>query len=224
MKETVIDNKKVLIYCGENPRYILIQPVDSHDAERLENELKKIKEYRKKKNFIFAAFNVDSWNRDLSPWCAPAVFGDEAFGDGASDTLKYITDSLLPALKSEYGLPDDIKVVLGGYSLAGLFALWAGYETKVYGIAAASPSVWFEGFDKYTDSHRLKAEKVYLSVGNKEEKTRNQTMARVGDRLRALNREYTRALGENTAFEINPGNHFVDTDIRTAKAFAWVIK
>ncbi|WP_382735999.1 hypothetical protein [Agathobaculum butyriciproducens] len=33
---------------------------------------------------------VERWNDDLSPWCAPAVFGHEDFGDGAAALLREI--------------------------------------------------------------------------------------------------------------------------------------
>lgn len=41
-------------------------------------------------DFGLFAVKVDNWNADLSPWQAPAVFGNEAFGDGAAHTLDVI--------------------------------------------------------------------------------------------------------------------------------------
>ena len=74
---------------------------------------------------------------------------------------------------------------IGGYSLAGLFALWAAYQTDVFkGVAAASPSMWFPGFADYMRENIIHAKFVYLSLGDKEEKTRNPVMAAVGDRIR----------------------------------------
>ena len=119
---------------------------------------------------------------------------------------------------------DDSKTYyIGGYSLAGLFALWAAYQTDIFeGVAAASPSIWFPGFVDYMEKSDLKASKVYLSLGDKEEKVRNPVMAKVGDDIRRAH-----AILQNkqivTTLEWNPGNHFRDPDIRTAKAFSWVI-
>ena len=45
----------------------------------------------------------------------------------------------------------------------------------------------------------------------------------VGDRIREVY-DLLKAQGENTILEWNPGNHFKDAGIRTAKAFAWMIK
>ena len=124
--------------------------------------------------------------------------------------LKYCTDR-------------DKTYIIGGYSLAGLFALWAVYQTDVFkGAAAASPSVWFPGFVEYMRGNRILTGSVYLSLGDREEKTRNPVMAAVGERIREA---YTllKDRGINTTLEWNQGNHFWDADIRTAKAFAWVM-
>ena len=48
-------------------------------------------------------------------------------------------------------------------------------------------------------------------------------MAAVGDRIREAY-GLLREQGINATLEWNQGNHFKDADIRTAKAFAWVIK
>jgi predicted alpha/beta superfamily hydrolase len=48
--------------------------------------------------------------------------------------------------------------IIGGYSLAGLFALWASTRTDLFfGVAAASPSVWFPGFIDYMADHSVHA-------------------------------------------------------------------
>lgn len=48
-------------------------------------------------------------------------------------------------------------------------------------------------------------------------------MASVGDRIRA-GYEILREKGIVCTLEWNKGNHFKEADIRTAAAFAWVIK
>ena len=116
---------------------VLIQMVDDHDLSMIENEVDAITE-RVGDAFYLIALKVDDWNRDLSPWKAPAVFGKEAFGDGAKETLSRVLAELNDLGKKYY---------IGGYSLAGLFALLAAYQTKRFeGVAAASPSIWFPGF------------------------------------------------------------------------------
>ena len=70
---------------------------------------------------------------------------------------------------------------------------------------------------------KIKSGTVYLSLGDKEEKTRNPVMATVGVRIRGAE-ILLKEQGINCVLEWNPGNHFKDTDQRTAKAFAWVMK
>ena len=95
--------------------------------------------------------------------------------------------------------------------------------SRFAGIAAVSPSVWFPGFAEYTVSHFPKAEYIYLSLGEKEEKVRNPVLAAVGGRIRELH-GLLQARGISCCLEWNEGNHFRDADLRTAKAFAWVMR
>ena len=112
---------------------------------------------------------------------------------------------------------------IGGYSLAGLFALWAAYQTDVFsGVAAASPSMWFPDFDEYMKNNEIRTDTVYLSLGDREEKARNPVMATVGDKIRKAH-ALLKERNVNCILEWNDGNHFRDADIRTAKAFAWVL-
>ena len=192
---------------------VLIQPVDDHDLEGIENEFSATTGMSGM-DFHLIAVKADNWNDDLSPWKAPAVFGKEDFGGGASKTLGELL-----------GLCDDRSKTyyIGGYSLAGLFALWAAYQTDVFsGVAAASPSVWFPGFTEYMKRNEIKTGAVYLSLGDREEKARNPVMAAVGDRMREAY-VLLKNSGLNCILEWNEGNHFKDPDLRTAKAFAWVL-
>ena len=204
----------VMEYGNPAASIVLIQPIDARDADSIESEIAAIRAFSGEE-FRLNAFRVDNWNKDLSPWQAPAVFGKEEFGNGAADTLAEIVKFCGDRTKTYY---------LGGYSLAGLFALWAACQTDIFsGIAAASPSVWFPGFADYMKDHPIKSNCVYLSLGKKEEKARNPVMAAVGDRMREVYDHLT-ALDIRCILEWNEGNHFRDADLRTAKAFAWVMK
>lgn len=217
MIEKTIASKNCYIYPSGKASICLIQPVDGHDLELLDKEVEEIKSLTGKP-FILAAFLIEDWNKELSPWEAPAVFGKENFGSGAHETLSYITESLIPYIKNEYS--GVVDFCLGGYSLAGLFSLWAGYRTDVFkGVAGVSPSVWFPGWDSFIKSNEMKAARTYLSLGDKEEKTRNKVMATVGGRIKT---QYE-ALDNDCVLEWNSGNHFADSDKRTAKGFAWLI-
>ena len=93
-------------------------------------------------------------------------------------------------------------------------------------------------FGKYSDSHNtpeyeklvnsikennIKAKAVYLSLGDREEKTRNPVMATVDHAIRSVHETISDS-GINTILEWNQGNHFKDVDIRMAKALTWSIR
>ncbi len=195
---------------------ILVQMVDDHDLAVIENETALICELAGT-DFFLIAMRVSSWNDDLSPWKAPAVFGNEDFGSGAEETLKAVLSELGPIDRNK-------NYFIGGYSLAGLFALWSAYQTDIFtGVAAASPSIWFPGFLDYMKEHALQAGSVCLSLGDREEKTRNPVMSTVGNCIREAYEMLDEA-GVNCVLEWNKGNHFREPDLRTAKAFAWVMQ
>ena len=151
--------------------------------------------------------------------------GKQGFGGNAmDDTLRFLTEQAIPSLKQQFDLLENIKIILGGYSLAGLFALWASTQTKLfYGVAAASPSVWFPGWMEFEQQHPMQVQHVYLSLGDKEERTKNTVMAAVGDNIRALHSRLT-ARSTDCTLEWNSGGHFKDADLRTAKAFQWAME
>ena len=153
-----------------------------------------------------------------------AVCGDGELKRGAcgeaEETLAYIEDVLLPWIRRAYG---DMPCVLAGYSLGGLFALWAAYRTESFdGICAVSPSLWVRGWDAYAEGRVACADAVYLSLGDKEERARNVRMAAVGDCVRRQASRLTRQLAEGkTVFEWNRGGHFDDEPGRMARGLAW---
>lgn len=161
--------------------------------------------------------------------CGDGELKRDACGDGelkrgaygeAEETLAYIEDVLLPWIKRAYG---GMPCVLAGYSLGGLFALWAAYRTESFdGICAVSPSLWVRGWDAYAEGRVACADAVYLSLGDKEERARNVRMAAVGDCVRRQASRLTRQLAEGkTVFEWNRGGHFDDEPGRMARGLAW---
>ena len=225
MTITEIGGRKCFCHARQESRYLLIQPVDEHDASALQDEVAYIEQLAEEIPFTLCAFQVGSWFSDLSPWTAPPVFGHQAFGDDAGRTLAYIEHELIPSIEeSMSGQP--VRRIIGGYSLAGLFALYAAYETDTFsGCAGVSPSVWFPDWDTYTDEHPFGAAFAYLSLGDREEKTKNRQMAMVGERIRQQAAKL-QALSRvrRCTLEWNAGNHFVDSDLRMAKGFAWLLR
>lgn len=290
--EFILDGRTCLVWSHDAPDALLVEPIDRRDLDFIGRELDFL-EGHSERPFALAAFIVEDWNVELSPWPADPVFGRDAFGDGAGRTLRFIEDNLIPEVLSRRPALAGKDVILGGYSLAALFALWAGYESRSFSaIAAASPSVWFPGWLDFAKGRRPfveggrpfgegrgpvgsgqrsfveehspfdsgqgpfgdrrkpfvsgprafvsgqgpfgdgrkpfvsapspEAERIYLSLGDQESRTRNRVMATVGERIT----EYADLLtsqGIVTTLEWNPGNHFRDADLRTAKAFLWCL-
>lgn len=203
----------ILQYGNKNADVVLIQPVDAHDIECMEEELAEISQ-RWDEAFSMQAVVIEDWNRQLSPWPAPPVFGREGFGGGAAEVL----EAIRPLCEG------NKTYILGGYSLAGLFALWAAQECDCFAaVAAASPSVWFPGFLDYMETHEMYAKHVYLSLGDREELAKNPTMATVGDCIRKGYALFGKK-GIESVLEWNPGNHFKDSEVRMAKGFAWALQ
>ena len=74
---------------------------------------------------------VDLWEENFSPWCAPRVFAKGPnFGDGAQKMLDTLINQVIPWTESELTDPPTYRVLVG-YSLAGLFSLWAGVSQQV---------------------------------------------------------------------------------------------
>ena len=161
-----IGNRPCRIYGEANAEYLLLQMTGEHELQSIDHEVAAIAQSGR--NFLFAAVPVSNWNDTLSPWEAPAVWGKQGFGGKAADTLRFLTERVIPTLKQQFHLPENVKIILGGYSLAGLFALWASTQTNLfYGVAAASPSVWFPGWMEFEQQHLMQTQRVYLSLGDK---------------------------------------------------------
>ena len=210
------------IYGEAHAEYLLLQMTGEHELQSMESEVTAIAQSAH--HFLFAAIPVESWNDALSPWKSPAVWGKQGFGGKAGDTLRFLTERGIPTLKQQFHLPENIKIILGGYSLAGLFALWASTQTALFsGVAAASPSVWFPGWMEFEQQHPIQAQCIYLSLGDREERTKNAVMAAVGDNIRTLHSRLAER-SKDCTLEWNSGGDFKDADLRTAKAFQWTME
>ena len=139
---------------------------------------------------------VDLWEENFSPWCAPRVFAKGSnFGNSAQKTLDALINQIVPWAEEALGVPPAYRVLVG-YSLAGLFSLWAGvsqpgisqpgisqqdahgYQPDVVSIptfqriGAVSGSFWFPGLLEYVDQQLsggvVGLTHAYLSLGDRE--------------------------------------------------------
>ncbi|WP_233127370.1 alpha/beta hydrolase [Anaerovibrio sp. JC8] len=177
-------------------------------------------------SFTLAVVGDIDWNHEMAPWESPPVFkGESAFTAGAEEYLNKLTNSIIPAIKQEHSL-DPEYLVIAGYSLAGLFALYSLYRTDVFARAvSASGSLWFPGFEDFSNENAFlkMPDKVYFSLGDKEKNTKNKLLGQVEDRTRNIYNSY-KENGIDTVFELNPGNHFQKPDWRLAKGIVWILQ
>lgn len=168
--------------------------------------------------------NID-WNHDMSPWYMPSIYSKEkSFSSGADEYLRLLIDEILPkANEMIEGEPGFTGIA--GYSLAGLFAVYAMYKTDVFDrVASMSGSLWFYDFMEYCkrNDFRKLPDKIYFSLGDKEANTRNPVLKTVQDKTIELS-EYFKSLGTEVIFELNPGNHFTDVNFRSAKGIKAIL-
>ena len=160
------------------------------------------------------------WNRDMSPWQAKRAFkGGEDFAGGAGAYLERLSGLIVPEVEKHLGFT-PAKRGIAGYSLGGLFALWCLYNSDMFKLAAsASGSLWFDGWTDYilTEKPKIQPERVYISVGDREKNARDQRMRTVEE----CSRQTAELL--SAKFELNEGNHFKDTDLRTARAIDYIM-
>ena len=176
--------------------------------------------------FTLALITGFDWNRDLSPWPSEAIQRKgEDFAGRADEHLELLLREILP--QTEDSLPGEIPWRgLAGYSMAGLFALYAACRTDRFSrIGSMSGSLWFPGFTDYVHEHARPGvpNRLYLSLGDRESRTRNPVLQKVEICTRDLASWYQEH-GTETVFQMNPGNHFQNPAGRTAAGIAWLLK
>ena len=216
--------RRCVYRADEEPEMLLVEAIDARELEGLDVEISAIKKGCKNR-FAYVALIVEDWNTELAPWTAAPVFGKVPFGDGARDTLEIIETGVIPEMHRRFDSLKGADVITGGYSLAGLFALWCCYEIDSFqGVAAASPSVWYPEWMRYIGSHNPNAKRIYLSLGDAEAKTKNATMATVEENIRAMYNSLKGMPDIESTLVFNPGGHFKDPALRTAQAFIWALR
>ena len=177
-------------------------------------------------SFTLVAISDLDWNHDMAPWDRPAAFKNgEPFIGGADDYLRLLVEEIMPRAEKELSGPPAWRGI-AGYSLAGLFALYAIYRTDVFSrVGCMSGSLWFPGFKEYVFSHEPKRRPdcIYFSLGDKEAKTRNSVLKTVQENTEEIQAFY-QSKGIDTVFQLNPGNHFVQGIERTIAGIQWLLR
>lgn len=176
-------------------------------------------------SFHLVTLSKVGWDRSMSPWPSePVVTRNDHFSGEGSQHLEWLLLHVAPYVERELGVRKPVSYI-SGYSMAGLFALWALYQTDFFaGAVSASGSLWFPGFRDYVLAHEPagRPRGIYLALGERETKVRNPALQHTDDICRSLCARLS-SQGIPHTFESNPGNHFKDMDLRVAKGIAWLL-
>lgn len=162
---------------------------------------------------------ISDWDNELTPWPDNTCLKGRSFGGNAGTLLKEIQEKILNKYKNR-------RIMLAGYSLAGLFTLWAAYLCEeITDAICCSGSLWYPGWESFMSENTIQRDvNIYLSLGMSEPKSKNPFMRRVGE----LTEKQYELLQQNpnvkhVTFEWNEGGHFADANERLAKGILWAL-
>lgn len=166
---------------------------------------------------------------DYTPWPAPPLSKNgRPFGGRADACLARLTELIKPAVDRAYRtLSGPADTALAGYSLGGLFAVYAVYRTGVFGLfAGISGSLWYDGFAAYALEHApaSAAARVYLSLGKAESRRATPRMKCVEQAAEQVFASLRRELKSTaqTVLRRVPGDHFYEIPERYRLALTWL--
>ena len=212
--------KKIRLFESEGAPLIILHTFQD-EGERVYQAAKNLT----RKNFSLAAIGGLNWDDEMSPWAIPPINKDDTPCTGGADKyLLTFEEIILPEILNRLSAK-PAYIAAAGYSLAGLFAVYSIYRTKIFSrIASASGSFWYPNFLEFAQENNLLCtpDKIYFSLGDKESQTKNKILQTVEDNTRRL-KDFCESLGIQTTFELNVGNHFNRTTERMAKGIAWIL-
>ena len=176
--------------------------------------------------FPLLCINNLNWQKDMCPWDSPALIKNEKdFIGGADEYLFLLEKEIIPRAVEILG-EEPTYYALAGYSLAGLFALYAGYRSSLFSrIASVSGSLWYPDFVSFAKEKKMlsRAERLYLSLGTEEARTMHAVLSTIERKTRELVEHY-QSSGYCVNFEQNPGNHFCEVEQRIEKGIRWIME
>ncbi len=217
------EGKTVDIYPSSGAdRPVIYLQTFGHEGKQVYKALQDMKS----PDFTLAAISNLKWDHEMTPWdCPPTSRLDTPCTGGADDYLKVLTEEIVPEVeKNIEGSPAWRGIA--GYSLAGLFAVYAPYQTDLFSrVASMSGSLWFPDFKEYVFSHEMKIrpDAIYFSLGDKESVTNNKYFKTTHGKTDEIQKFYA-GQGIDSVFVLNPGNHYKDGDKRTAAGIDWILR
>ena len=219
-----IEGVKLYVYLSNVKDATTIYFLDGEQFEEPFNQW--ITEHRPALNFVLIASN----NRtdDYTPW--PLLASETLlmdFGGKAEEHLSFIKTCVVPFCESKYAFASsEEKRVIGGYSLGGLFSLYAAVNTDLFGtVLSCSSSLWYSDFLDYLKEHPFKAPhpKLYMSVGDEEGVTAtNLTNHQIQNTMTLKDWLEPKFQPNDFKFMLEEGNHGNNISGRAWRAIEWV--
>jgi len=165
------------------------------------------------------------WDAELSPWPAGKIISKSDHFTGEADSLlQVLTRKIIPHVETMTGWKPSTRV-LAGYSMSGLFAVYAAFNTPLFtDIVSASGSLWFPDIVNYVAEHAPSptVRRAYFSIGDLESKTNHPYMKTTASNTQEI-AQILQSKNVETFFELNPGNHFKEQTLRVAKGIYQVL-
>lgn len=175
--------------------------------------------------FTLISIPTPNWNDSLTPWRCEGLFAEDKPFEGNARQHLLQLETIVAQTEKHIGITPQHRCI-AGYSLAGLFATWAPFNTTLFdALASASGSLWYPDFSEYvsTNTFTKKPLCAYFSLGTKEAKTPSRLLRSVSQRTKCVVSSFQEK-GVETLFESNPGNHFKEPDLRMAKGICWMLR
>lgn len=214
------EQKELNLYLAEDPKLPLII-LNLYES----NQDSLFKLYpTQQANFNLLTIHNLNWYQDLVPWDSESIFkGDEPFVGQADLYLKLLTDTIIPKVIAQHKLEPQY-LALGGYSLAGLFAVYANFKCDLFTkIASMSGSLWYPKFIDFIKEHTLSPtlKEAFFSIGNENVK-RNRYLCNIKENTKEI-AELFKARGIKTSFIQNEGGHQHQVPLRVKQGLDFLV-
>jgi predicted alpha/beta superfamily hydrolase len=219
MESFQINDRKVSVYPGLEGSPIVYLNSFMDNSDSIHRLLKSCPDH------TLVVISHLHWDDDMTPWYCPPLSKDDAPCGGKADAwLETMIEKIIPRVEDQLEEKPAYRI-LTGYSLAGLFAVYALYQTDMFQrVGSMSGSLWFPDFVEYIQDHKMvkQPDYLYFSLGNKEARTRHPLLKTVQKNTETIVKHYQEE-GIDTFFELNPGNHYQDAEQRTIKGITWLL-
>lgn len=181
---------------------------------------------------VLVSLSGDNRLNDYTPWPASSLAGHfPDFGGDAETYLGWMENELMPAVEdflkesgNDVNQGITFESVLLGYSLGGLFSIYASFLSKAFAkIVSISGSFWYPEWDSFIQNHRpVKSDVKYLMIyGNREgfgKKTIQKDAVTRSELTYCFLSQYT----EEFPVIIDDGGHHDHLKERLAHAAKWI--